>query len=254
MQNGARNNMINSIVLALIGSILSKNVTSLIKYIVEKHVVPRKLDSIGYVETFRKLMSSYNSLLAQAQNAQNARPLLPQNAEVHPNATRTAGSVIDMTAAGESGTVGVVASSGSSRGASKTESAAPMRSATDVHREGEFVEKSLGGAGDLASSLVMDLHGEKPSLPGSFDGLHKDESSLPLGHPQNLWDIDGVGMSMDMLNPDVSSLQAVDTSVHVVEDMSNAVGSNGGIKRPANAEEVDTFVKKARLNDDSVAR
>ena len=140
--------MINSIVLALIGSILSKNVTSLIKYIVEKHVVPRKLDSIGYVETFRKLMSSYNSLLAQAQNAQNARPLLPQNAEVHPSATRTAGSVIDMTAAGESGTVGVVASSGSSRGASKTESAAPMRSATDVHREGEFVEKSLGGAGD----------------------------------------------------------------------------------------------------------
>ena len=254
--------MINSVVLALIGSILSKNVTSLIKYIVEKHVVPRKLDSIGYVETFRKLMSSYNSLLAQAQNTQNARPLLPQHAASHPNTLRTASSsaahpeasvdVVDLTAADGDGTVGVVAASTSSHGATKTESAAPIRLAAD-HYGGAFDEKSLGGAGDLASSLVMDLQDEKLSLPDSFDKLHKDESSLPLGHPQNLWDIDGVGMSMDMLNPEESSLQAETTPAQLAEVMPTAAGSNGGIKRPADAEE-DGVVKKAKLNNDSVAR
>ena len=56
--------MTNSVVLALIGSILNSNMQSLIRYIVEKHVIPRKLEKIGYVQTFRQLISSYNSLVA----------------------------------------------------------------------------------------------------------------------------------------------------------------------------------------------
>ena len=100
----------------------------------------------------------------------------------------------------------------------------------------------------------MDLQGEKPSLPDSFGELPGDESSLPLGHPRNVWDIDeGESMSMDMLNPDHSSLQAGAVPAESAVPMLDAAGANSGLKRPADADEGDGAVKKAKLNNGTVA-
>ena len=249
--------MINSVVLALVGSIVAKNVSSLIKYIVEKHVIPRKLDSIGYVQTFHKLMSSYRSLLVQTQNAQTVQPSLPQRGAPSMNAAGTSGSMVGSqaisTVDGGGGGGGEVAAVVSNTGTPDTALATPMvtdHTKAESHVAGDQLQNPAERIEDLASSLMVDLEPNEEPLPDLLSGLQND--SLPHANSRNTWNQDPKDESIcvDTTNSESPSLHREASSDLPGASLTGMATSGAGLKRPAGNNERlnDGAVKKPKMN------
>lgn len=248
--------MINSVVLALVDSIVGKNVSSLIKYIVEKHVIPRKLDSIGYVQTFNKLMTSYRNLLVQTQNAQTVQPSLTQRGASSANAAGTSGSIVGSEAISivdGGGGGGEVAAVVSNTGTPDAALAIPMvtdHTKAESQVAGDQLHKPRNQVEDLASSLMVDLVRNEEPLPDLLSGLQNDV--LPDANLTNTWSKDPKDGSIcaDTTNAESHSAQGEVSSGPPGESSPGIATTGAGLKRPAgnNGRHNDGAMKKPKTN------